>query len=119
MKHAAHSGPTDVALPEIVRRYLDAHDRHDTQATLSAFAPDAKVTDDGQNYLGADQIRDWLAKTASEFNYTRTFVSATMVDDDTWFVVNHLEGNFPGGVVDLRYRFVLTGGLISELVITP
>jgi hypothetical protein len=33
--------------------------------------------------------------------------------------VNHLEGNFPGGVVDLRYRFVVVDDLISELVIAP
>jgi hypothetical protein len=30
-------------------------------------------------------------------------------------VTNRLKGNFPGGVVDLRYRFVLAEGLISEL----
>jgi hypothetical protein len=34
-------------------------------------------------------------------------------------VTNHLEGDFPGGVVDLRYRFVLAGGLIAELEIAP
>jgi len=34
-------------------------------------------------------------------------------------VVNHLEGDFPGGVVDLRYQFALKGDLIAELVIAP
>jgi len=34
-------------------------------------------------------------------------------------VTNRLEGNFPGNVVDLRYEFVLTGDLISRLVIAP
>jgi len=29
------------------------------------------------------------------------------------------EGDFPGGVVDLRYRFVLDRGLIAELEIAP
>ena len=33
--------------------------------------------------------------------------------------MNHLEGDFPGGVVDLRYKFTLTDDLISELVIAP
>ena len=107
------------ALPEIVGRYQKAHDRHDTEAALATFGPDATVVDDGHEYLGHDRIRVWLAKTSSEFNYSRTLVSATALDDDTWLVVNHLEGDFPGGVVDLRYRFVLTGGLISELVIAP
>ena len=30
-----------------------------------------------------------------------------------------LEGDFPGGVVDLRYQFVLAYDRISELVIAP
>jgi hypothetical protein len=33
--------------------------------------------------------------------------------------VNHLEGNFPGGVVDLAYRFTMDGDLIAQLVIAP
>ena len=36
-----------------------------------------------------------------------------------WVVRQRLEGDFPGGVVELDYRFVLSGGLISELVISP
>jgi ketosteroid isomerase-like protein len=109
----------DVAPPEVVRRYQDAHDRHDVEVALAAFAPDARVSDDGREFNGAAEIRTWLATVAREFEFSRTFVSAEATDDDTWFVVNHLEGNFPGGVVDLRYRFVLNGDLISELVIAP
>jgi hypothetical protein len=41
------------------------------------------------------------------------------VDDNTWLVTNHLEGDFPGGVVDLRYRFVVSGELLSKLDIAP
>ena len=75
--------------------------------------------DDGREYNGSDEIRDWLAHAASEYTFTRTLVRAEAVGADTWLVVNHLEGNFPGGVVDLRYQFVLTGDLISDLVIAP
>jgi hypothetical protein len=107
------------SLPEVINRYQDAHDRHDTAVALSAFTSDAKVTDDGQEFRGADEIRDWLVRTASEFTFTRTLVSFETTDADTWVVVNHLEGNFPGGVVDLRYQFVLTGDHIAELVIAP
>jgi hypothetical protein len=32
---------------------------------------------------------------------------------------NRLEGNFPGGVVDLVYRFALVDGLIADLAIVP
>jgi ketosteroid isomerase-like protein len=109
----------DASLPETVKRYQDAHDRHDTDIALSAFAPDAAVFDDGKEFHGTDEIRTWLTTAASEYTFTRTLVSAEPVDDDTWLVVNHLEGNFPGGIVDLRYRFALRDGLIAELVIAP
>jgi hypothetical protein len=33
--------------------------------------------------------------------------------------VNRLEGNFPGGQVDLSYEFQLNDGLIIRLVIAP
>jgi hypothetical protein len=56
---------------------------------------------------------------ASEFTYSRTLRGADAIDANAWLVTNHLEGDFPGGVVDLRYRFVLTDDLISELEIAP
>lgn len=106
-------------LPEVVSRYQAAHDRRDTETALAAFRPDATVVDDGHTYRGANEIRRWLATAASEYTFTRTLLSAEAGDDGSWVVVNHLEGDFPGGVVDLRYRFVLRGDLIAELVIAP
>ena len=106
-------------MADVIRRYLAAHDRRDTDAALATFTPDATVVDDGHEYVGSDEIRHWLAKASTEFTYTRTLVDAELVDADTWLVMNHLDGNFPGNVVDLRYRFVLTGDLISQLVIAP
>ena len=38
---------------------------------------------------------------------------------DAWLVTNHLEGNFPGGEVDLRYQFQLQADRIAELIIEP
>ena len=102
-------------LPEVVGRYQDAHDRRDTESALATFAAGARVTDDGHDYRGRDEIRDWLSRVSVEFTYTRTLLDATPTAPDTWLVTNHLEGNFPGGVVDLRYRFVIANGLIREL----
>jgi ketosteroid isomerase-like protein len=109
----------DVIVPEVIQRYFDAHDRGDASAALSAFTAAARVVDDGHDYSGSEAIRHWLAKASTEFTYTRAFVAAEHLGGDTWIVRNHLEGNFPGGEVDLRYQFTLTGGSISELVIAP
>jgi hypothetical protein len=106
-------------LPDAVTKYQDAHDRGDVEGALAAFTSTATVKDDGHEYHGRDEIRDWLARASTEFTYTRTLTGADATDDDAWLVTNHLEGNFPGGVVDLRYRFVLADGLIVELEIAP
>lgn len=112
--------PTDPTadLPEVIRTYQAAHDVRDTPLALSTFTPDATVLDDGRTYTGTDEIRSWLSTEASEYTFTRTLLRATP-QGTGWLVVNHLEGDFPGGVVDLRYRFELDGGHIAELEIAP
>jgi ketosteroid isomerase-like protein len=52
--------------PEVVSRYHDAHDRHDTDVALSVFASDARVVDDGRESCGSDEIRAWFDHAASE-----------------------------------------------------
>lgn len=106
-------------MPDVLRRYLEAHDRHDTDAALSAFAPDAHVLDDGQDYRGLNAIRDWLARASTQFTYTRTLLDAHAEAPNHWLVRNRLEGDFPGGVVDLRYQFTLVDGLIADLAVIP
>ena len=43
-------------------------------------------------------------------------VSAHHGEGDVWVVDNHLEGNFAGGHVDLRYKLVLQHDKIVRLV---
>ena len=106
-------------LPATVRDYLAAHTARDTDAALAAFAPTAVVVDDGRTYRGTDEVRGFLADAGSEFTYTTDLVAAQRVDADRWTATLHLEGDFPGGVVDLVYRFVLADDRIVELVIAP
>jgi len=119
MDEGASPTSTEPDVPAVIDRYLRAHDRHDTDAALSTFAPNATVVDDGQWYVGPDRIREWLANASTEFSYTRTLAGADGVGADTWLVTNRLEGDFPGGIVDLGYRFRLTGDAIAELLIAP
>ena len=109
----------EIALPEVVRLYHSAHDNGDVDSALAAFKPDARVSDDGHVYAGSHEIRHWLAEASKRFSYTRTQIRMTSVTDGVWVVVNRLEGDFPGGIVDLQYRFVLADNLIAELAIAP
>ncbi|MCZ2850538.1 nuclear transport factor 2 family protein [Modestobacter sp. VKM Ac-2978] len=114
--------PNDIRpdqLPETVRGYLAAHDAGDADTALRAFTPTAVVVDDGLTYRGTAEIRRFLAKAGAEFTYTSTLVAAERSDDAHWIATKHLVGDFPGGVVDLRYRFAMDGDSIAELVIAP
>jgi ketosteroid isomerase-like protein len=107
-------------LPATVRAYLTAHTARDTATALAAYAPDAEVTDEGRTYRGTKEIRGWLERSSSEYTFTTELTGAQRVDDRQWVVVSHLEGDFPGGVVDLRYRFTLDGeDRIAVLTIAP
>ncbi|MEU1600307.1 nuclear transport factor 2 family protein [Streptomyces sp. NPDC005708] len=113
----ASTRPVD--LPAVITRYLDAHQSHDTATALSTFTADAVVTDDGRTYEGTSAIESWLSPSSSEYTYTVTLTGAEHVDATHWTAGNHLEGDFPGDVVDLAYWFTLQDGLIEGLVIEP
>jgi ketosteroid isomerase-like protein len=106
-------------LPAPVRAYLAAHAAGQAEAAIRAFAPDAVVVDDGRSFRGTQEVLDFLRAAGSQFDYTTELVGAERIDDAHWVAVQRLEGSFPGGVVELRFRFTVAGDLIRELVIAP
>jgi ketosteroid isomerase-like protein len=106
-------------LPETIRGYLAAHAAGDADAALRAFTPGAVVVDDGTSHRGTEEVRRFLTEAGAQFSYTSTLVGAQRVDDTHWVATHRLEGDFPGGVVDLAYRFTMAGDRIAELVIAP
>jgi ketosteroid isomerase-like protein len=113
---SAHAiDPAD--LPEIITGYLKAHHARDLDLAVRGYAPDATVTDEGHTYCGAEQIRAWLARSASAFTYTIDMTGASTTDPAHYDVTHHLEGDFPGGQVDLHFRFTLDEGKIADLTI--
>jgi hypothetical protein len=106
-------------VPTVITSYLVAHTARDAERAIASYTADAVVTDDGHTYHGPREIRAWLLNAASEYTYTVEVTGATTIDDTHFEVVQHLEGDFPGGVADLRYRFTLRDGAISRLEIAP
>ncbi len=106
-------------LPTTIRSFLTAHVVRDADAALRAFAPTAVVVDENTTYRGTEEIRRFVSDAGTEFSYTTELVAAERDDDMHWVATNRLEGDFPGGVVDLRYRFAMDGDLIAELVLAP
>ncbi|PND57405.1 DUF4440 domain-containing protein [Mycobacterium sp. ENV421] len=107
------------ALPAVVRTYLTAHRSRDVAAATATFTADAAVTDEGHTVHGRAAIETWLASAGNEYTFTTEFTGATATDAEHVDVLQRLEGDFPGGVADLHYRFTLDGNLISRLVIEP
>jgi hypothetical protein len=107
------------ALPAAITGYLVAHQARDLDTAIAQYAPGAAVTDEGRTYHGPEEIRAWLSRAASEYTYTIEPTAAAKVDDRHYDVVHHLEGDFPGGLVDLHFRFTLADALITRLVIEP
>jgi hypothetical protein len=97
---------------------MTALDAREVDRVLATLAPDAVVTDEGHDYTGADTIGAWVAGAGSEYTYTTAFSGASTTGSGV-VVGQHLEGNFPGGVVDLNYRFTLDGAAITRVVIEP
>ena len=116
------STPTQIEpshLPATIQTYLTAHAAGEAAVAAGVFTPDAVVVDDGHTYRGSSEVLDFLNKAGGEYSYTTELIGAEHVDDQHWVAINRLEGDFPGGLVDLRYRFALDGERIAELVIAP
>jgi len=122
-RHPLEEDPMTDPLPPTISRYFTAADDGDTDALIACFTLDAVVTDEGRSRHGHDEIRQWREEVATAYEYTLEVVGSEPGGDRgglEWHdVLTHLEGNFPGGTVDLTYRFGLLGGRIAELQITP
>ena len=106
-------------LPATIRGFLAAHTARDTDTAVRAFGAAAVVVDQGQTFRGTDEILGFLCDAGAEFTYTTELVGAQCIDQARWVATNRLEGDFPGGVAELDYRFTMDGDQIGELVIAP
>jgi hypothetical protein len=105
--------------PPAIDRYLREAAGGDLETLLGCFTADATVIDEDKTFRGHDEIRRWRETVTSKFTYTLAVLGTEPVGADRYTVVVRLDGDFPGSSVQLRFRFALRGGLISELEIVP
>ncbi len=86
---------------------------------VATFTEDARVIDESRTHVGRDGIRKWRKGVASAYQFTSEIRESLPDGPGRFLVKAHLEGNFPGGVVDLAYRFTLKDELIDGLEIAP
>jgi hypothetical protein len=111
------------SLPTIISDYMAASDSRNVDAMVACFTDDAVVIDENQEWRGRARIRAWRERVATAYEYTvemRGAVPRGQVDGlERYDVHTHLEGNFPGGTVDLTNTFGLRDGSIARLEIGP
>lgn len=111
------------ALPPVVSDYLAASERSDVSGIVACFAPEAVIIDEDRTWRGAAEIRQWRESVATAYEYTVELTGAKAVGEadgvGRFDVYTHLEGNFPGGKVDLTDHFAVRGGRIVRLEIVP
>jgi SnoaL-like domain len=103
--------------PDVITRYLRAADERNANALAACFTADGTVIDEGATYVGHDAIVGWREGALSKWRYTTAVLRTESVGAHEHLVSVHIEGDFPGGVADLTYRFLTEGGLISSLSI--
>ena len=108
-----------ISTPDVITRYFAAQSARDFDTLVSLFADDAVVIDEGQTKRGTNAIRAWRENVASVYEYTTELVGVEAAGEAQYLARVHLEGNFPGGTVDLRYRFTVDGDAIRRLEIAP
>jgi hypothetical protein len=103
--------------PTVVTRYLSAADAGDFLALADCFTPSGSVVDEGKTFRGHAEIIEWRETLAAKWIYTSAVSESEAIASEEYRVHIHVEGNFPGGVADLIFRFRLLEGLIDELFI--
>ena len=106
-------------VPDVVNRYFDLDAERDVDGIVALFTDDATVIDEGEARHGIEAIRGWQTGAATEYRYTTTIIDSEALGEDHHRVRARLEGNFPGGTVDLNYDFDVDGDRVSSLTIAP
>jgi ketosteroid isomerase-like protein len=104
-------------LPPTLERYFAAQNRHDLEALVACFAPDAVVRDEGATIMGTDAIRTWKQATTAKYQVQASPLRS-QAEAGHVLVVARVAGNFPGSPAELTYRFDLApDGRIGALAI--
>ena len=106
-------------VPRIIEHYLTTASTATPDAVAACFTADGVVHDEGRTHVGREQIAAWRRELARAFTYTTTVTGAVATGEATYRVTARIEGDFPGGVADLAYNFVIDQDLIAELAIAP
>jgi hypothetical protein len=104
--------------PAPIAAYFAADGGDSPEAVSRCFTDDATVTDEGDTHRGRLAIAAWKADATTKYSYAlEPFSIGTQ--GDRIVVACHLEGDFLGSPLDLRFIFTVRDDKIAELEIIP
>jgi hypothetical protein len=108
-----------VSTSDLIDRYLAAAAARDTEALVGLFSQDGVVIDEDKTWRGPSEIRAWRAGPAAAYQYTTELLGIEHAGGADYVARVRLDGNFPGGTVELRHRFTIDADGIHRLEIAP
>ena len=106
----------DLQLPKVVSDLLTAQLNYDSDAYADCFSETAIVFDEGREYNGRKEIKEWIEDVNQQFKITMepTNYSET---NSTGILTAVVSGDFDGSPVALDYHLVITDNKITRLEI--
>jgi NAD(P)-dependent dehydrogenase (short-subunit alcohol dehydrogenase family) len=102
--------------PKAISLYLEFQGGKSSHKLSDIFAKNATVRDESKTHEGLYAIQKWKEATDARYQVRITPLGLSS-NGDTFKLLAHLEGNFPGNQVDLIHVFSIRDGLIHDLQI--
>jgi ketosteroid isomerase-like protein len=103
-------------LPSALGAFFDAKKAYDTDALIETLAPDAVVTDEGEEHRGADSIRAWNDAAIARFKPVYD-VKRVVAGKDGIVVSVEVSGDFPTSPAMLDFHATLRADKIAAMTI--
>lgn len=103
-------------LPEVIQDLVNAQNNFDSTAFANCFSETAKVFDEGKNYTGKKEIKNWIEKSSEEYKAVMKPIHFDG-DDEKAGLKAEVSGTFPGSPLVLTYNLEFNGKLIESLQI--
>jgi hypothetical protein len=107
----------DLKLPKVVSDLLTAQKNYDSNAYADCFSETAVVFDEGNEYNGRKEIKEWI-EAANQKYKTRKEAVKYSGTESAGILTAEVSGDFDGSPVLLDYHLELMDNKITHLEIT-
>lgn len=105
-------------LQKSVADYVAAQNARDPEGVFACFSKDAFVHDEGRDHRGAAAIKRWIQDSLAKYEFQIEPVGVSGSASASVLTAK-LSGSFPGSPVVLDFRFKISKGRVSSLIIEP